>query len=48
MRGQEKVQTKFVTNLLEKLDLTIDQIADIPGVSIDFVQTIKKKLIDKK
>jgi phenylalanyl-tRNA synthetase beta subunit len=48
IRGQEKEQTKFVTNLLEKLDLTIDQIADIAGVSIDFVETVKKKLTDKK
>jgi predicted transposase YdaD len=48
IRGQEKEQTKFVTNLLEKLDLTIDQIADIAGVSVDFVETVKKKLADKK
>lgn len=48
IRGQEKEQTKFVNNLLEKSVWTIDQIADIAGVSVDFIQTVKKKLEDKK
>jgi predicted transposase YdaD len=48
IRGQEKEQIKFVTNLLEKLDLTIEQIADIAGVSVDFVKAVKMKLADKK
>ncbi len=47
-QGQEKEQTKFVSNLLEKLNLTFDQIADIAGVSVDFVKSVKQKLTDKK
>ena len=42
--GQEKAETKFVTNLLEKLSLTTEQIADIAGVSVDFVKRVKQKL----
>ncbi len=52
LRGQdqarEKEQIKFVVNLLEKLSLSLEQIADIAGVSIDFVKDIKQKLSDKK
>jgi predicted transposase YdaD len=45
---KEKEQTKFVINLLEKLSLSLDQVADIAGVSVDFVKDVKKKMIDKK
>ena len=48
LRGQQKEQIKIVTNLLEKLNLAIDQIADIAGVSVDFVKSVKQKLEDKK
>ena len=48
IRGQkearEKEQTKFVKNLLSKMSLSIEQIADIAGVSIEFVNNIKQKL----
>ena len=48
LRGQQKEQIKIVTNLLEKLNLAIDQIADIAGVSVDFVKSVKQNLEDKK
>lgn len=52
LRGRDKArqeeQTKFVSNLLHKLELTIEQIADIAGVSIDFVKEIKQKLSSEK
>lgn len=43
-KAREQEQTKFVTNLLEKLSLTVEQIADITGVSVEFVRNIKQKL----
>lgn len=46
--AEETQQTKFVNNLLQKLDLTINQIADIAGVSVDFVKSIKQKLTNKE
>lgn len=52
IRGQkearESEQTKFVKNLLAKVNLTIEQIADIAGVSVEFVNNIKQKLITDK
>lgn len=47
IKGQETEQTKFVKNLLQKLDLTINQIADIAGVSVDFVKSIQRQLSAK-
>lgn len=43
MIGREKEKEVVVGNLLKKLDLTVDQIADIVGVSVDFVKSIKQK-----
>jgi hypothetical protein len=48
MRGLDKGKETFVTYLLQEANHTTDQIADIAGVSVDFVQTVKKKLADKK
>jgi predicted transposase YdaD len=47
-KAREEEQTKFVTNLLEKLSLTVEQIADIAGVSIEFVNNIQQKLSANK
>lgn len=44
MVAQEKEQIKFVTNLLSKSDFSADKIADIAGVSIDFVKAMQQKL----
>ncbi|GAB3705118.1 hypothetical protein GCM10027592_37180 [Spirosoma flavus] len=40
IRGQQKI----VANLLKKLNLTIDQIADIAEVSVDFVKKVQQTL----
>ena len=48
MRGLDKGKETFVTYLLQEANHTIDQIAEIAGVSIEFVQTVKMKLSDKK
>jgi hypothetical protein len=42
--GQEKAEERFVKNLLAKMSLTLEQIADIAGVSIDFVKQVKQKI----
>ena len=47
LRGQEREQTKFVTNLLQKLNLPFEQIADIAGVTVDFVKSVHRQLTDK-
>jgi adenine-specific DNA methylase len=42
--AQETEQTKFVKNLLIGSDFSVDKIADIAGVSVDFVKAIKKEI----
>ena len=46
-KGQQTEQIKFVKNLLQKLDLTVSQIADIAGVSVDFVKSVQRQLEEK-
>lgn len=41
-RGVEKATERFVTNLLRKASLTIEQVADIAGVSVEFVENIQQ------
>ncbi len=43
-KGQQTEQVKFVTNLLQKLDLPFEQIADIAGTTVDFVKTVQRQL----
>jgi hypothetical protein len=47
LRGQEREQMKFVTNLLQKLNLPFEQIADIAGVTVDFVKSVHRQLTGK-
>jgi hypothetical protein len=44
IKGQETEQTKFVKNLLTDSDFTIDKIAKIAGVGVDFVKSVKRQL----
>ena len=46
-KGQEKEQEKFVRNLLTESDFSIDKIAKIAGVSVDFVQSVQRQLAAK-
>ncbi len=48
LRGQKKEQIKFVENLLRKLNLTFDQVADIAGVSVEFVKKVHQELYSEK
>ncbi len=43
LRGQEKI----IESLLTKLNYSLEQIADIAGVSVDFVKSVKQKLASK-
>ena len=47
LRGQEREQIKVVTNLLQKLNLPFEQVADIAGTTVDFVKSIHKQLTGK-
>lgn len=37
-------KNKFVENMLRKLDLDVEQIADLAGVSVEFVKNVQQKL----
>ena len=43
-RGREDEKTTFVTNLLTESDLTIEKIAKIAGVAVDFVKSVQRQL----
>ncbi|MDF7820848.1 hypothetical protein P1X15_24715 [Runella sp. MFBS21] len=47
LRGQERAQTKCVTNLLQKLNLPFEQIAEVAGVTVDFVKSVHRQLTEK-
>ena len=46
-KGQQTEQVKFVTNLLQKLNLPFEQIAEIAGTTVDFVKSVHKQLTGK-
>lgn len=47
-KGKEEAKEEFVKNLLTKMSLPFEQIADVAGVSIEFVQKVQQKLADTK
>ena len=47
-KGIESASEKFVSYLLVEANRTLDQIADIAGVSVEFVRIVKQKLSVKK
>jgi DNA-directed RNA polymerase specialized sigma subunit len=44
LKGELKAEERFVKNLLSKMSLTLEQIADIAGVSVAFVKQVKQKI----
>lgn len=46
--GKKQAESKFVTYLLKEAKYSLDQIADIAGVSIDFVKNVKQKFMGDK
>lgn len=43
-RGEEKAEERFVRNLSAKLTFSTEQIADLAGVSTEFVEKIQQKI----
>lgn len=48
IRGERKAKERFVRNLLTKMNLTVEQTADMVGVSVDFVERVRQKMADKQ
>ena len=44
LRGLDKGQEKIIESLLTKLNYSLDQIADIAGVPVEFVKSVKQRL----
>jgi hypothetical protein len=47
LRGLDKGEEKIIASLLTKLNYSLEQIADIAGVSVDFVKSVKQRLSTK-
>ncbi|MEA5258655.1 hypothetical protein VB264_12735 [Arcicella aquatica] len=47
LRGQEREQIKFIKNLLTETDLSLDKIAKVAGVAVDFVKSVQRQLSAK-
>jgi predicted transposase YdaD len=48
LRGLDKGEEKIIASLLTKLNYSIDQIADIAGVSVELVKSVQQKLSAEK
>lgn len=48
LRGLDKGEEKIIASLLNKLDYSVEQIADIAGVSVEQVRAVKQKLAADK
>ena len=48
LRGKRKAEERFVQRLLAKMGMTVEEIADMVGVSVDFVEDVKRKLNDSQ
>lgn len=46
--GFDKGEEKIITNLLKKLNYSIEQVAEIAGVPVEFVKKVKQKLSVEK
>ena len=42
--GQEKTEERIIKNLLSKMSLTFEQIADIAGTTVDFVKSVQRQI----
>ena len=46
-KGQQTEQVKIITNLLQKLNLPFEQIADIAGTTVEFVKSVHRQISSK-
>lgn len=42
--GQERAEERIVRNLLTETDMTVERVAKLAGVSVDFVEQVRQKL----
>ena len=47
-KGEAKAEERFVRNLLVKMALTTEQVADVAGVSVEFVEEVKATIAAEK
>ena len=47
LRGQERTEERIVKNLLSEGNFTVDKIAKIAGVAVDFVKSVQRQLTGK-
>ncbi|WP_020594773.1 hypothetical protein [Spirosoma panaciterrae] len=47
-KGEEKAKEEVVRNLLTKTSLSVEQVADVAGVSVEFVDKIRQKMADRE
>jgi hypothetical protein len=47
LRGQEREQIKVIKNLLTESDFSLDKIAMVVGVLVDFVKSVQRQITDK-
>lgn len=47
LRGQEKEQVKFIKNLLKETDFSLEKIAKVAGVAVDFVKSVQRQVTGK-
>lgn len=48
IRGERKAKERFVRNLLIKMNLTVEQAADVVGVSVEFVEQVRQKMSENQ
>lgn len=47
-QGETNAKVAFVKNLLRKVSLTTEQIADIAGVTVEFVNSVRRGIASDK
>lgn len=47
-RGQMEAEERIVRNLLTKMNLSVEQAADVAGVSVEFVEQVRQKMAQDK
>ena len=48
IRGYRKAKEGFVRNLLTKMNLTVEQVAEIAGVTVEVVEEVRQKMTDNQ
>ena len=46
--GQERTEERIVRSLLSEVDMSVERIAKLAGVTIEFVEQVRQKMTDKR